>query len=124
MVVKQSRCYFFSVQSTILRVQNGLLLLLLLFIYLTLREVKIFAIKNIYIAVAIPLNDRDGMLNKVNEKKNLQRKAKYNEKNKLRIKTLPKRDSEGQWTWQQTILATMTQLSHIHRSNNITVTSQ
>ena len=76
--------------------QNGLLLLLLLFIYLTLREVKIFAIKNIYTAVAIPLNDRDGMLNKVNEKKNLQRKAKYNEKNKLRIKTLPKRDSEGQ----------------------------
>ena len=55
--------------------QNGLLLLLL-FIYLTLREVKIFAIKNIYIAVAIPLNDRDGMLNKVSEKKNLQRKAK------------------------------------------------
>ena len=76
--------------------QNGLLLLLLLFIYLTLREVKIFTIKNIYIAVAIPLNNKDGMLNKVNEKKNLQRKAKYNEKNKLRIKTLPKRDSEGQ----------------------------
>ena len=75
--------------------QNGLLLLLL-FIYLTLREVKIFTIKNIYIAVAIPLNNKDGMLNKVNEKKNLQRKAKYNEKNKLRIKTLPKRDSEGQ----------------------------
>ena len=34
-----------------------------------LAEVKIFTIKNIYIAVAIPLNDRDGMLIKVNEKK-------------------------------------------------------
>ena len=44
-------------------------LLLLLFIYLTLTEVKIFTIKNIYIAVAIPLNDKDGMLIKVNEKK-------------------------------------------------------
>lgn len=30
-------------------------------------------IKNVYIAVAIPLNDKDGMLVKVNEKKLLQR---------------------------------------------------
>ena len=75
MVVKQSKCYFFPVQSTILRVQNGLLLLLL-FIYLTLREVKIFTIKNIYIAVAIPLNNKDGMLNKVNEKKKFTKKSK------------------------------------------------
>ena len=55
--------------------QNGLLLLLL-FIYLTLREVKIFTIKNIYIAVAIPLNNKDGMLNKVNEKKKFTKKSK------------------------------------------------
>ena len=45
------------------------LLLLLLFIYLTLTEVKIFTIKNIYIAVVIPLNDTDGMLIKASEKK-------------------------------------------------------
>ena len=31
-------------------------------------EVKNFTIKNIYIAVAIPLNDKDGMLIKVNKK--------------------------------------------------------
>ena len=43
---------------------------LLLSIYLTLTEVTFFTIKNIYIAVAIPLNDKDGMLIKVNEKIN------------------------------------------------------
>ena len=32
-------------------------------------EVKIFTIKNIYIAVVIPLNDTDGMLIKASEKK-------------------------------------------------------
>ena len=54
--------------------------LLLLFIYLTLTEVKIFTIKNIYIAVAIPLNDKDGMLIKVNEKKNKYKKLKNKRK--------------------------------------------
>ena len=52
--------------------------LLLLFIYLTFTEVKVFTIENICIAVAMPpLNDKDRMLIKVNEK-NLQRKTKYN----------------------------------------------
>ena len=32
-------------------------------------ESKIFTIKNVYIAVAIPLNDKDGMLIEANEKK-------------------------------------------------------
>ena len=54
--------------------------LLLLFIYLTLTELKIFTIKNIYIAVAIPLNDKDGMLIKVNEKKNKYKKLKNKRK--------------------------------------------
>ena len=40
---------------------------------LTLTEVKIVRI-NIYIAVAIPLNDKDGMLIKVNEKKRCKEK--------------------------------------------------
>ena len=39
------------------------------FSYLKLTEVKIVQIKNIYIAVAIPINDKDGMLIKVNENK-------------------------------------------------------
>ena len=39
-----------------------LLLLLLLVIYLTLTEVNIFTMKNIYIPVAIPLSDKDGTL--------------------------------------------------------------
>ena len=47
-------------------------------IYLTLTEVNIFTVKNIYIAVAIPLNNKDCMLTKVNEKRNL-RKTKYND---------------------------------------------
>ena len=55
-----------------------LLLLLSLFIYLTLTEVKAFTIKNIYIAVAILLNGKDGMLIKVNEKNNYKEKIKYN----------------------------------------------
>ena len=46
--------------------------------YLTLTEVNIFTVKNIYIAVAIPLNNKDCMLTKVNEKRNL-RKTKYND---------------------------------------------
>ena len=50
------------------------LLLLLLFIYLTLTELKIFTIKNNYIAVAIPLKDKDSMLIKVNEKKHYKEK--------------------------------------------------
>ena len=50
-----------------------IIVVLVLFIYLTLTEVKIYTIKNVYIAVAIPLNDKDGMLVKVNEKKLLQR---------------------------------------------------
>ena len=33
-------------------------------------KVNIFTIKSIYIAVAIPINDKDGKLVKVNEKKN------------------------------------------------------
>ena len=55
-----------------------LLLLLSLFIYLTLTEVKAFTIKNIYIAVAILLNGKDGMLIKVNEKNNYKEKIKCN----------------------------------------------
>ena len=51
--------------------------MLILFIYLTLTEIQIFTIKNIHISVAISLNNKDGMLIKVNEKK-LQRKTKYN----------------------------------------------
>ena len=47
-------------------------------IYLTLTEVNIFTVKNIYIAVAIPLNNKNCMLTKVNEKRNL-RKTKYND---------------------------------------------
>ena len=40
---------------------------------------KNFTIKNTYIAVAIPINDKDGMLIKLNEtKKKLQIKTKYN----------------------------------------------
>ena len=42
-------------------------------IYLTLTEVNIFTVKNIYIAVAIPLNNKDCMLIKVNEKRNLRK---------------------------------------------------
>ena len=64
-----------------------LLLLLLLLIYLTLTEVKTFTIKNNYVSVAIPLNDRDdrddrdGMLIKVNEKKiTKKRKTQWLEK--------------------------------------------
>ena len=52
----------------------SLLSSLLLFIYLTLTEVKILTIKNIYIAVATPLNDKDGMLIKANEKTNYKEK--------------------------------------------------
>ena len=51
-------------------VERFIFLFLLLSIYLTLTEVKFFTIKSIYIAVAIPLNDKDGMLIKVNEKIN------------------------------------------------------
>ena len=54
----------------ICEVERFIFLFLLLSIYLTLTEVKFFTIKNIYIAVAIPLNDKDGMLIKVNEKIN------------------------------------------------------
>ena len=49
--------------------KRQLLLLQLLLIYLTLTESKIFTMKNIYIAVATPLNDKDVMLIKVNEQK-------------------------------------------------------
>ena len=49
--------------------KRQLLLLQLLLIYLTLTEAKIFTMKNIYIAVATPLNDKDVMLIKVNEQK-------------------------------------------------------
>ena len=62
------------------------MLLLLLFIYLTSTEVKNFTIKNIYIAVAIPLNDKEKSQRKKN---NCKEKTKYNgQRNKLRIKTL------------------------------------
>ena len=58
--------------------------IIIIIINLKLTEVKIFTIRNIYIAVAIPLNDKDGMLIKVNE-----RETKYNSwRSKLRIKTL------------------------------------
>ena len=43
-----------------------LLLLISLLFYLALTEVKLFTSKNIYIAVAIAINDEDGMLIKVN----------------------------------------------------------
>ena len=39
-----------------------------LFIHVTLTEIKIFTMKNNYLAVAIPLCDKDGMLIKVNKK--------------------------------------------------------
>ena len=48
-----------------------LLFLLLLLLLLLLSLVKNFAIKNIYIAVAIPINDKDGILIKVNENKRI-----------------------------------------------------
>ena len=51
------------------KVKNIIIIIIYLFIYLTLAEAKIFRIKNVYIAVAIPLNDKDGMIIKINEKK-------------------------------------------------------
>ena len=51
------------------KVKNIIIVIIYLFIYLTLAEAKIFRIKNVYIAVAIPLNDKDGMIIKINGKK-------------------------------------------------------
>ena len=51
------------------KVKNIIIVIIYLFIYLTLAEAKIFRIKNVYIAVAIPLNDKNGMIIKINEKK-------------------------------------------------------
>ena len=53
-------------------------------------KVNIFTIKSIYIAVAIPINDKDGKLVKVNEKKESRWETKYNGyRNKVRVRTLP-----------------------------------
>ena len=65
--------FFFFLLLLLLLFLLLIIVVLVLFIYLTLTEVKIYTIKNVYIAVAIPLNDKDGMLVKVNEKKLLQR---------------------------------------------------
>ena len=49
------------------------IIIIITIIYLTLTEVNIFTVNNIYIAVAIPLNNKDCMLIKVNEKRNLRK---------------------------------------------------
>ena len=47
------------------------IIIIITIIYLTLTN--IFTVNNIYIAVAIPLNNKDCMLIKVNEKRNLRK---------------------------------------------------
>ena len=54
-----------------------IIIIIIIIIHLTLTEVKILTIKNIYLAVAIPLNDKDGMLIKVNGKNTKKNKIQW-----------------------------------------------